>query len=100
MDWLILIIGMVTGVLIFEFFKHFVLKRTGKWVVILLVLFVLFVVFSAVFVNTDTFKGSPIIQTGAAVANVFTKGGESVGNVTKDVSDKGSSFIDSSFKKE
>jgi hypothetical protein len=97
MDWLIFAIGMVAGVLVFEFFKHYVVRKSGKFIVIGIVILVLFIIFSAVFVNTDTFKDSSFIKTGAAIADVFSK---NTGDVTKDTLSKSSSLFNSTFKKE
>ncbi len=97
MDWMIFFIGMIAGVIVFEVCKHFLVKKTGKFVVIALILLVLFIVFSAVFIKTDAFKDSTAVKTGAAIAGVFTSGTE---DVRKEGATAGSSLFNSTFKKE
>lgn len=97
MDWLVFIIGMVIGVLIFEVVKHFFLRRTGRFVLFLVLLFILFIIFSAIFAKTDFFEGNKFVQTGAAIANVFSVNTE---GFTEEGVEKGSSIFNSTFKRE
>ncbi|MFH1332173.1 MAG: hypothetical protein ABIH63_02710 [archaeon] len=97
MDWLIFIIGMVVGVLLFEVAKHFFFKRTGRLVLFLVIVFILFIIFSAVFAKNDFFKENKFVQTGAAIANVFSKNTE---GVRQEGLDKGSGLFNSTFKRE
>jgi len=97
MDWLVLIAGMVIGILVYEFFKHFVIKKMGRLVILLVVVLVIFVVFSAIFANNESFKDNSLIKTGAAVAGVFTKGTE---DVKKAGLSESSVMFNSTFKKE
>lgn len=95
MDWLIFFAGVAIGIVLFEFAKHFFVKRAGRLVIFIVILFVLFVVFSAVFINSGTFKDSKAVQTGASIANVFTKNTEGVREGVKN-----SSLFNSTFKRE
>ncbi len=97
MDWIIFIIGMVVGVLAFEVAKHFLLKRTGRLVFFLVVILILFIIFSAIFAKNEVFKDSKVVQTGAAVANVFTKSTE---GVREEGVERGTALINSTFKRE
>ncbi|MFH1210305.1 MAG: hypothetical protein V1645_00130 [archaeon] len=97
MDWIIFIIGMIVGVILLEVGKHFLIRKTGKFIFIIIILVVLFIVFSAIFIKTDTFKDNSAIKTGAAIADVFTSGTEEVRN---EGTTAGSSLFNSTFKKE
>ncbi len=102
MDWLVLLVGMIVGVLIFELSKHFIVKRAGRFIIFIIVLAVLFIIASAILIKNESFKDNVAIQTGASIANIFTKGAEEVGgsDIIKEGSSKGSSIFNSTFKKE
>ncbi|MEM4245258.1 MAG: hypothetical protein QXR60_03590 [Candidatus Nanoarchaeia archaeon] len=102
MDWFVLLVGMIVGVLIFEFSKHFFVKRAGRFIIFLIIILVLFIIASAFLVKNESFKDNVAIQTGAAIANIFTKGAEEAGDgdIIKEGYSKGSTIFNSTFKKE
>lgn len=100
MDWIVFVVGMIAGIVIYQVLKHFMVKKIGRVIVFLVVLMVIFVIVSAFLVKNDSFKDNVAIQTGAAIANVFTSGNSITGNVAKESVEKTSSVFNSTFKRE
>lgn len=69
MDIVQIAVGAIICIVLMELIKHFFFKKTAKLVIMLIIIFILFLVFSYAFKNVESFQDNKLVQTGAVVAD-------------------------------
>jgi len=68
MEIIYIIAGLILSLIVLEFVKHMFFKKTAKFVVIIFVIFILFLSFSYILKDVESFKENNFIQTSAVIS--------------------------------
>jgi len=90
MDIILIIICLVGLLLVMEFFKHLLVKKSAKLITIFFIILIFFLLFSFAFKNSEVFEENKIIQTGATIS-------DSINEIIKDKIDL-NDFTNSTLK--